>query len=82
MVRSLVLRRQDPMEALGRARRQLATGESLFKGFEQNIVFNISGKGVKNSAEVGKQLKALLKKHMINYDKVWIQEGSVLTEVH
>jgi hypothetical protein len=51
------------------------------EGTEQNIVFNVTGQGVTNVQGVGAQLRAVLRTNNIHYDRVWVQDGDVLTEI-
>jgi hypothetical protein len=67
-------------EALLRAKLQLASRKwNLPQGTEQNIVFNVTGQGVTDIPAVGDALIDLLKSNSINYDHVYIQNGSELT---
>jgi hypothetical protein len=68
-------------KALIRARLQLGGRRwDLPEGTEQNIVFNITGQA-KDPVAVGKQLKNLLEKRRIKYDRFWVQDGAALTEI-
>ena len=69
-------------EAIRRARRQVGGRRWIHpEGTEQNVVFNVTGQGVTNVQAVGAQLRALLQQNNIHYDRVWIQDGDVLTEI-
>lgn len=69
-------------EAIRRARRQVAGRRWIHpEGTEQNIVFNVTGQGVKNVQEVGRQLRTVLENNNIHYDRVYVQDGQVLTEI-
>jgi hypothetical protein len=70
------------IEALLRARLQLASRKwNLPSGTEQNIVFNITGQGVMDVSAVGETITGLLKSNFINYDHVYVQDGSTLTQI-
>jgi hypothetical protein len=69
-------------EAIGRARRQVEGRRWIHPaGTEQNIVFNVTGQGVTNVQGVGVQLRTVLERNNVHYDRVWIQDGDVLTEI-
>ena len=69
-------------EAISRARRQVEGRVWIHPaGTEQNIVFNVTGQGVKNVQDVGAQLRTVLQENNIYYDSVWVQDGNVLTKI-
>jgi hypothetical protein len=70
------------VEALDRARRQLAGRRwNLPEGTEQSIVFNVTGQGVTDVIAVGKRLDTLLGQRLIVYDRLFVQNGDVLTKI-
>lgn len=70
------------VKAIERARRQLAGRRwNLPEGTEQSIVFNITGQGVVDAVATGRQLEALLLEGFTRYDRVFVQDRSVLTEI-
>jgi hypothetical protein len=72
----------DSVEALERARRQLAAREwDLPAGTEHSIVFNVTGQGVTDVMSVGKRLRTLLSTFGIRYDRVYVHVGSALVEI-
>jgi hypothetical protein len=69
-------------DALRRARTQLGGRRwNLPPGTEQNLVFNISGQGVKDATAVGKRLRTLTENEHITYDRVWVQDGKRLIPI-
>ena len=73
---------KSSVEALARARGQLATREALIPGATQNIIFNITGQGsAANAKDIGRQIQALLQNHNIAYGRIWVQVKNELTPV-
>ena len=69
-------------KALDRAREQLARREwRLTRPTRHNVLFNITGQGVEDVLAVGGQLRALLQECHIEYDRVFVQDGNILTEI-
>ena len=69
-------------EALARARVQLARREwNLPSPTQHNVLFNVTGQGVQDVLAVGRQLRALLQEFHIEYERVFVQDGTVLTEI-
>ncbi|MGA8087137.1 MAG: polymorphic toxin type 33 domain-containing protein [Terracidiphilus sp.] len=70
------------VEALLRARLQLKSRKwNLPEGTEQNLVFNITGQGVTDVGAVGETLTRLIENNRIEYDHVYVQNGSALIEI-
>ena len=79
------------VEALARARGQFATrrqnlpgtgpGTRIGVGTEQSILFNVTGEGVTDMFAFGRQLRQLLKENLVEYDRVFVQNGRVLVEI-
>jgi Domain of unknown function (DUF4157) len=72
---------QRSNDALARARRQVEGRRWGMPGFEQNIVFNVTGQGIRDVAAVGRQLQTLLQTSMVRYDHVYVQNGNQLVQV-
>lgn len=73
---------KSSVDALVRARGQLATRESLIPGATQNIIFNITGQGsAANAQAIGKQIKAILQTHNIKYGNVYLQVQNALIDI-
>ncbi|MGW4095828.1 eCIS core domain-containing protein [Mycobacterium sp. NPDC004974] len=72
---------QRSTDALARARRQVEGRRWGMSGYEQNIVFNVTGQGIRDVAAVGRQLQALLESSMVRYDNVYVQNGNQLVQI-
>jgi hypothetical protein len=68
-------------KALARARRQLAGRRwAMKRGTEQYLVFNVTGQAT-DVVAVGRRLRALIGERFIKYDRVFVQNGTELTEI-
>lgn len=67
-------------KAIGDARRQLATRRQNLPA-TQIVIFNITGYGVTNIPNVGAAIRNLIEESGIRYDRVFLQNGSTLTEI-
>ena len=72
---------QRSNDALARARRQVEGRRWGMPGYEQNIVFNVTGQGIRDVAAVGRQLQTLLAASMVRYDNVYVQNGNQLVQI-
>jgi hypothetical protein len=73
---------QETVDALARARTQLAQRiRAMGEDVNQNIVFNVTGQGVKDVHAVGVRLKEMLEAAKVSYKHLWIQDGKTLTSI-
>jgi hypothetical protein len=72
---------QATLDALARAREQLQRRKWAMGDTQQNIVFNVTGQGVRDFMAVGGQIEALLKAQLIDYTHVFLQNGRDLIPI-
>jgi hypothetical protein len=67
--------------AIEDANAQLAMRQHNLPGTQQVAIFNVSGFGVKDIETVGAEIRNLIEAHGIRYDRVFLQNGTTLTEI-